>query len=98
METVAPLQEIVREVRGRYGLDVFIEPGKALVGAGGYLVASVLDKRFWFFKIVNGVRSEKLIGPATRVIDANTEVWRFFARFTLARATQEAAGTAEKLH
>jgi polyhydroxybutyrate depolymerase len=28
---------------------------------------------------------EKLLGPATTVIDANTEVWRFFSRFTLAR-------------
>jgi hypothetical protein len=31
------------------------------------LVASALDKRFWFFKIVNGVRSEKLIGPAIEI-------------------------------
>jgi poly(3-hydroxybutyrate) depolymerase len=27
---------------------------------------------------------EALTGPATRVIDANTEVWRFFSRFSLA--------------
>ena len=31
------------------------------------LVASVLDKHFWFFKIVDGVRSEKLIGPAIEI-------------------------------
>ncbi len=31
------------------------------------LVASVLDKHFWFFKIVNGMRSEKLIGPAIEI-------------------------------
>jgi len=31
------------------------------------LVASVLDKHFWFFKIVNGVRSERLIGPAIEI-------------------------------
>jgi Domain of Unknown Function (DUF1080) len=27
------------------------------------LMASVLDSHFWFFKVVDGVRSEKLIGP-----------------------------------
>lgn len=27
------------------------------------LMASALDNHFWFFKIVNGVRSDKLIGP-----------------------------------
>jgi hypothetical protein len=31
------------------------------------LVASALDKHFWFFKIVNGVRSERLIGPAIEI-------------------------------
>lgn len=31
------------------------------------LVASVLDKHFWFFKIVNGVRSDRLIGPAIQI-------------------------------
>jgi hypothetical protein len=31
------------------------------------LVASVLDKHFWFFKFVNGVRSEKLIGPSIEI-------------------------------
>jgi polyhydroxybutyrate depolymerase len=28
---------------------------------------------------------EKLLGPATRVIDANTEIWRFLSRFSLPR-------------
>lgn len=34
-----------------------------------------------------GARSnmEALLGPATKVIDANTEIWRFFSRFTLPR-------------
>ena len=31
------------------------------------LTASVLDKHFWFFKIVNGVRSDKLIGPPIEI-------------------------------
>jgi hypothetical protein len=37
------------------------------------LMASVLDKHFWFFKIVNGVRSDKLIGPA---IEIAKDEWR----------------------
>ncbi len=28
---------------------------------------------------------EKLLGPATRVIDANTEIWQFLSRFSLTR-------------
>ena len=31
------------------------------------LVASAIDKHFWFFKIVNGVRSDRLIGPAIEI-------------------------------
>jgi len=30
-------------------------------------------------------KREALIGPATQVIDANTEIWNFFARFSLER-------------
>jgi poly(3-hydroxybutyrate) depolymerase len=28
---------------------------------------------------------EALVGPATQVIDANTEIWRFFCRYALPR-------------
>ena len=31
------------------------------------LTASVLDKHFWFFKVVNGQRSDKLIGPPIEI-------------------------------
>jgi hypothetical protein len=37
------------------------------------LVASVLDKHFWFFKVVDGVRSQKLIGPP---IEIAKDEWR----------------------
>ncbi|HWD92844.1 MAG TPA: family 16 glycoside hydrolase [Verrucomicrobiae bacterium] len=36
------------------------------------LVASVLDSHFWFFKVVDGVRSEKLIGPK---VDIAKDEW-----------------------
>jgi len=32
------------------------------------LMASVLDKHFWFFKVVDGQRSEKLIGPPIEIL------------------------------
>jgi poly(3-hydroxybutyrate) depolymerase len=32
---------------------------------------------------------EALVGPATRVIEANTEIWKFFSRFSLPRSIQE---------
>jgi hypothetical protein len=31
------------------------------------LMASVLDHHFWFFKVVNGLRSDKLIGPQIQI-------------------------------
>lgn len=38
------LAQIVTNLRARWPLEVFCEPGKALVGAAGYLVASVVDR------------------------------------------------------
>ncbi len=37
------LCEIVTGLKEQYGLDVFFEPGKAIVGRAGYLVASIID-------------------------------------------------------
>jgi len=37
------LCEIARDLRRRWDLEVYFEPGKALVGRAGYLVASVID-------------------------------------------------------
>lgn len=38
------LAGIVRDLRGRRGVDVYFEPGKAVVGPAGTLVASVIDR------------------------------------------------------
>jgi carboxynorspermidine decarboxylase len=38
-----PFVELIRRLKTRYGVEVYIEPGKALVGNTGYLVATVLD-------------------------------------------------------
>jgi polyhydroxybutyrate depolymerase len=32
---------------------------------------------------------ERLLGPSTKVIDANAEIWKFFAQFSLPRRTKE---------
>jgi carboxynorspermidine decarboxylase len=42
-EELCELTRIVTGLRQRWPVDVFCEPGKALVGAAGYLVASVID-------------------------------------------------------
>lgn len=38
-----PFVELVNRLKDDFGLEVYIEPGKALVGHAGYLVATVLD-------------------------------------------------------
>ncbi|MCX7096381.1 MAG: carboxynorspermidine decarboxylase [Methylococcales bacterium] len=38
-----PFIGLVSQLKNDYGLDVYIEPGKAVVGDAGYLVATVLD-------------------------------------------------------
>jgi carboxynorspermidine decarboxylase len=40
---LAGLCELARRLRQRWDLEVYFEPGKALVGSAGYLVASVID-------------------------------------------------------
>ncbi len=38
-----PFIEQVKQLKTDFGLEVYIEPGKAIVGEAGYLIASVLD-------------------------------------------------------
>lgn len=38
-----PFVELVNKLKHDFGLEVYIEPGKALVGSAGYLLATVLD-------------------------------------------------------
>jgi len=40
---IAPLIDLVAQLKRQYELDVFIEPGNAVVGAAGFLVATVID-------------------------------------------------------
>ncbi len=41
---IAPFVELVRQLRETYGLTVYIEPGNAVVGRAGYLLATVIDR------------------------------------------------------
>lgn len=43
-DDLAPLNEIVRDLGEQSGLEVFVEPGKAIVGDAGFLAGSVIDK------------------------------------------------------
>ncbi|MEI8572662.1 carboxynorspermidine decarboxylase [Methylomonas sp. LW13] len=36
--------ELIRNVRAEFGVDVYVEPGKGLVGNAGYLLTTVLDR------------------------------------------------------
>jgi len=38
-----PFINLIKNLKSKYDLDVFIEPGKAVVGNAGYLVTSVID-------------------------------------------------------
>ena len=39
-----PFIDVVKQLRQRYALDVYIEPGKAVVGDAAYLVSTVIDR------------------------------------------------------
>ena len=43
IEDYRPFIDMVRKLRHDFGIEVYIEPGKAVVGKAGYLVATVLD-------------------------------------------------------
>jgi len=43
IEDHRPFVDMVKRLKHDYGLEVYIEPGKAVVGQAGYLVATVLD-------------------------------------------------------
>ncbi|MBS1214494.1 MAG: carboxynorspermidine decarboxylase [Proteobacteria bacterium] len=43
LDDLDPLCRIVEKLRSRWGVEVIFEPGKAVVGAAGYLAARVID-------------------------------------------------------
>jgi carboxynorspermidine decarboxylase len=43
IEDHRPFVDLVKKLKHDYGLEVYIEPGKAVVGRAGYLVTTVLD-------------------------------------------------------
>jgi carboxynorspermidine decarboxylase len=42
-EQLRELEKIIKNLKDKYTLDVFIEPGKGIVGSAGFLVAAVVD-------------------------------------------------------
>ena len=42
-EQLHELEKIIKNLKDKYTLDVFIEPGKGIVGSAGFLVTSVVD-------------------------------------------------------
>jgi carboxynorspermidine decarboxylase len=43
ISALEPFYEAVNLLQRRYGLEVFVEPGEAVVGSTGYIVSSVVD-------------------------------------------------------
>lgn len=43
MEQLDELEKIIKSMKDKYTLDVFIEPGRGIVGSSGFLVTSVVD-------------------------------------------------------
>lgn len=43
IDSLAPLYEAVELLRAKYDLEVFLEPGEAVVGNAGYIVSSIVD-------------------------------------------------------
>ncbi|NOQ35762.1 MAG: carboxynorspermidine decarboxylase, partial [Methylococcaceae bacterium] len=43
IKNLTPLIELIQRLQQQYALDVYIEPGKAIVGEAGYLMTSVID-------------------------------------------------------
>lgn len=43
IDDATPFVDLSRRLRKQYGLEVYIEPGKAIVGKAGYLVATIID-------------------------------------------------------
>ena len=43
IKDLQPLQELIVYLQHQYGVDVYLEPGKAIVGDAGFLITSVID-------------------------------------------------------
>lgn len=63
-----PFIDLVKRLRARYGIEVFIEPGKAIVGNAGYLVTSVID---------SFISDDKLLVVLDTSVNHNPEVFEY---------------------
>jgi len=63
-----PFIAAVDKLNSKYGLDVYIEPGKAVVGNSGYLLATVID---------SFVSDGKTIAVLDTSVNHNTEVFEY---------------------
>jgi carboxynorspermidine decarboxylase len=70
-EEMDDLGRIVRDIRTRWGLEVFFEPGKAVAGYAGYWVGSILDMF---------VRDGKMIAVLDTTVNHHPEVFEYQKR------------------
>ena len=63
-----PFIDLIKQLKSDYKLDVYIEPGKAVVGNAGYLVTTVID----------GFRSDgKMVAVLDTSVNHNPEVFEY---------------------
>lgn len=63
-----PFIELVKQLKAEYGVNVYIEPGKAIVGNAGYLITTVID-RF--------MSDGKMIAVLDTTVNHNPEVFEY---------------------
>lgn len=75
-----PLIDLVTKLRSKYQLDVFIEPGKAIVNNAGYLVSSVID---------SFVSDGKQVAVLDTSVNHHPEVFEYQKRLELVEADNQ---------
>jgi len=71
VEQMDELGGIVRDIRTRWGLEVFFEPGKAVAGVAGYWVGSILDMF---------VRDGKTVAVLDTTVNHHPEIFEYQKR------------------
>ncbi len=75
-----PFVELVKQLRVEYAIEVYIEPGKAIVGNAGYLITTVID-RF--------MSDGKAIAVLDTTVNHNPEVFEYQKKPELMEQSEE---------
>ena len=76
-----PFIDLVKRLKNKYQLDIFIEPGKAVVGNAGFLVSSVID---------SFISDDRNIAVLDTSVNHNPEVFEYQKKPELLEADMQA--------